>query len=117
MTILESLLDDWIWRGMRVNSVAVVVGALTALGGHVLHGSSAPAVSQRSRAADLAWTPLAPERVCEVRYDHLQGDRFRHVARFERWRADKPPAECGYDQLATTAPYELRKVFGGAAAA
>lgn len=74
------------------------------------------APSRWSRAADLAWTPLAPERVCEVRYDHLQGDRFRHVTRFERWRPDKPPAECGYDQLATTAPYELRKVFGGAAA-
>ncbi|MEO8522147.1 MAG: ATP-dependent DNA ligase, partial [Acidobacteriota bacterium] len=52
------------------------------------------------------------ERVCEVKYDHMQGQRFRHAATFLRWRPDKPPAECGYDQLEVTAPYELSKVFG-----
>jgi len=49
--------------------------------------------------------------VCEVKYDHLQGDRFRHAATFLRWRPDKPPAECRYDQLETTRAYELEKVF------
>ena len=51
------------------------------------------------------------ERVCEVAYDHLQGDRFRHATTFRRWRPDKPPNDCRYDQLETTAPYELRDIF------
>jgi ATP-dependent DNA ligase len=55
---------------------------------------------------------LRIERVCEVKYDHLQGDRFRHAAIFQRWRPDKPPAECTYDQLEVTTAYELEKVFG-----
>jgi ATP-dependent DNA ligase len=47
-----------------------------------------------------------------VKYDHMQGDRFRHAAIFQRWRADKPPADCDYAQLEVTTPYELEKVFG-----
>ena len=47
------------------------------------------------------------ERVVEVAYDHLQGDRFRHGTTFRRWRPDKPPADCRYDQLEATAPFEL----------
>ena len=69
-------------------------------------------VSRWSAGKDLSWEPLRPERVCEVKYDHMQGDRFRHAAVFLRWRADKPPAACTYDQLEVTAPYELSKVFG-----
>ena len=61
---------------------------------------------------DLSWEPLRIERVCEVKYDHLQGDRFRHAAVFLRWRPDKPPQDCRYDQLEVTTPYELEKVFG-----
>ena len=68
--------------------------------------------SRWSAGKDLSWEPLRAERVCEVKYDHLQGDRFRHAATFLRWRADKPPSECRYDQLEVTAPYELAKVFG-----
>jgi len=60
---------------------------------------------------DLSWEPLRPERVCEVRYDHLQGERFRHAAIFLRWRPDKRPEDCRYDQLEVTKPYELDKVF------
>jgi ATP-dependent DNA ligase len=67
--------------------------------------------SRWSGSKDLSWEPLRPERVCEVKYDHLQGDRFRHAATFLRWRPDKPPEECRYDQLETTAPYELADVF------
>ena len=63
---------------------------------------------------DLSWEPLRIERVCEVKYDHMQGDRFRHAAVFQRWRPDKPPADCRYDQLEVTTPYELEKVFGAA---
>ena len=68
--------------------------------------------SRWSAGKDLSWEPLRIERVCEVKYDHLQGDRFRHGTTFLRWRPDKSPAECRYDQLEVTAPYELARVFG-----
>jgi ATP-dependent DNA ligase len=67
--------------------------------------------SRWSAGKDLSWEPLRIERVCEVKYDHLQGDRFRHAAVFLRWRPDKPPRECRYDQLEVTPSYELAKVF------
>jgi ATP-dependent DNA ligase len=68
--------------------------------------------SRWSAGKDLSWEPLRIERVCEVKYDHLQGDRFRHATTFLRWRPDKPPAECRYDQLEVTPAFELEKVFG-----
>jgi ATP-dependent DNA ligase len=68
--------------------------------------------SRWSAGKDLSWEPLRIERVCEVKYDHMQGDRFRHAAVFQRWRPDKPPGDCRYDQLEVTTPYELEKVFG-----
>ena len=68
--------------------------------------------SRWSAGKDLSWEPVRIERVCEVKYDHLQGDRFRHAAIFLRWRPDKPPGECRYDQLEVTTAYELEKVFG-----
>jgi ATP-dependent DNA ligase len=67
--------------------------------------------SRWSAGKDLSWEPLRIERVCEVKYDHLQGNRFRHAATFLRWRPDKPPEECRYDQLEVTRPYELSSVF------
>jgi ATP-dependent DNA ligase len=67
--------------------------------------------SRWSAGKDLSWEPLRPQRVCEVKYDHMQGDRFRHAALFLRWRPDKPPRECRYDQLEVTKPYELEKIF------
>jgi ATP-dependent DNA ligase len=69
------------------------------------------AQSRWSAGKDLSWEPLRPERVCEVKYDHMQGDRFRHAAHFMRWRPDKRPQDCGYDQLEVTRPYELDKIF------
>ena len=69
------------------------------------------AKSRWSAGKDLSWEPLRPERVCEVKYDHLQGDRFRHATTFVRWRVDKLPADCRYDQLETVAPYELKRIF------
>jgi len=68
--------------------------------------------SRWSAGKDLSWEPLRIERVCEVKYDHMQGTRFRHGAVFQRWRPDKQPAHCRYDQLEVTTPYELEKVFG-----
>jgi ATP-dependent DNA ligase len=69
------------------------------------------ATSRWNRGKDLSWEPVRTERVVEVAYDHLQSDRFRHATTFKRWRPDKAPAECRYDQLETTAPYELRDIF------
>ena len=69
------------------------------------------AQSRWSGKKDLSWEPLRPERVCEVKYDHLQGRRFRHATVFMRWRPDKPAEDCRYDQLEVTTPYELAKVF------
>jgi ATP-dependent DNA ligase len=70
------------------------------------------ATSRWNRGKDLSWEPLRPERVCEVAYDHMQGTRFRHAAQFVRWRPDKRPKDCRYDQLDVTPPYELERVFG-----
>jgi ATP-dependent DNA ligase len=75
-------------------------------------GTRVPGMQSRwSAGKDLSWEPLRVERVCEVKYDHLQGDRFRHAAVFLRWRPDKPPAECRYEQLEVTPPAELARVF------
>ncbi|HEU5169077.1 MAG TPA: ATP-dependent DNA ligase, partial [Gemmatimonadales bacterium] len=62
------------------------------------------AQSRWSQSKDLSWEPLRVERVCEVKYDHLQGDRFRHGTTFLRWRPDKRPQDCRYDQLEVTPP-------------
>ena len=61
---------------------------------------------------DMSWVPLRPELVAEVAYDHMQGDRFRHTAQFRRWRPDKRPKDCTYEQLEVVAPIELREIFG-----
>jgi ATP-dependent DNA ligase len=70
------------------------------------------ATSRWNRGKDLSWEPLRIERVCEVAYDHLQGDRFRHATTFVRWRPDRSPRDCRYDQLEATAPFELQRIFG-----
>jgi ATP-dependent DNA ligase len=76
-------------------------------------GQRMPGGSSRwNRGKDLSWVALRPERVCEVAYDHLQGDRFRHATHFLRWRPDKSPQDCRYDQLEVRAPYELQRIFG-----
>jgi ATP-dependent DNA ligase len=69
------------------------------------------ATSRWNRGKDLSWEPLRIERVAEVAYDHLQGDRFRHATTFKRWRPDKQPKDCRYDQLEETAPFELSRIF------
>ncbi len=69
------------------------------------------ATSRWNRGKDLSWEPLRAERVVEVAYDHLQGDRFRHGTTFVRWRPDKPAEACRYDQLEVTAPFEISQIF------
>ena len=67
--------------------------------------------SRWSQGKDLSWEPLRPELVVEVAYDHMQGDRFRHTAQFRRWRKDKNPTDCTYDQLEVVPPQELAEIF------
>ena len=79
-------------------------------------GTRTPQNAAGSRWAagkDLSFTPLRPERVVEVRYDHMEGVRFRHTAQFVRWRPDKDPADCTYDQLDEPVSYDLSEVLGG----
>jgi ATP-dependent DNA ligase len=70
--------------------------------------------SRWSAGKDLSWEPLRVERVVEVKYDHLQGDRFRHATVFVRWRPDRRPDDCRYDQLEVTTPFALEEVFAAA---
>jgi len=75
-------------------------------------GSRMPGAQSRwSSGKDLSWELLRPELVVEVAYEHMQGDRFRHLAHFRRWRPDKPPAECTYAQLEVVPPEELHSLF------
>lgn len=67
--------------------------------------------SRWSAKKDLSWTALRPELVAEVKFDYLQGDRFRHGATFLRWRTDKPPRDCSYSQLAPPRPFDLDEVI------
>ncbi len=71
------------------------------------------AQSRWSAGKNLSWEPLRVERVCEVKYDHMQGDRFRHATQFLRWRPDRAPQDCRYDQLEVVKPYEFDKIFSG----
>ena len=68
-------------------------------------------MSRWSRGKDLSWEPLRLERVCEVKYDFLQGSRFRHATTFRRWRDDKAPADCRYDQLEVPQPYPVASIL------
>ena len=76
-------------------------------------GSADPGAQSRWNAGkDLSWEPLRIELVAEVAYEHLQGDRFRHTARFQRWRPDREPSSCTYEQLDAPVPMELQEIFG-----
>ena len=69
------------------------------------------AASRWNSGKDLSWILLRPELVVEVAYEHMQGDRFRHIAQFRRWRTDKPTQDCTYAQLEVVTPEELKQVF------
>jgi ATP-dependent DNA ligase len=80
---------------------------------HELADRRTPGAQSRwSAGKDLSWEPLRPELVVEVAYDHMQGDRFRHIAQFRRWRDDKKPKDCTYAQLEVVAPQEIEEIFG-----
>jgi ATP-dependent DNA ligase len=80
-----------------------------------LEGTRTPRNAEGSRWAaskDLSFVPLRPERVVEVRYDHMEGVRFRHTAQFVRWRPDRDPKSCTYDQLEEPVKFDLADVLG-----
>lgn len=86
-------------------------------GGRSFGAGRAPGGPSRwTRGESTEWVPLAPKLVCEVAFDHLQGERFRHATQFLRWRPDKKPTECTFSQLAPTRPFSLSAVFEGEAA-
>ena len=69
------------------------------------------AASRWSAGKDMSFVPLRPERVVEVRYDHMEGDRFRHTAQFVRWRPDRDPRSCTFDQLVEAVGFDLCEVL------
>jgi ATP-dependent DNA ligase len=69
--------------------------------------------SRWNAGKDLSFVPLRPERVVEVRYDHMEGDRFRHTAQFNRWRPDRDPVSCTYDQLDRPVTFRLDDIVPG----
>jgi len=98
----DAALDGHPWRDWATPELA-----------EAAYGRRMPGATSRwNRGKDLSWEPLRVERVAEVAYDHLQGDRFRHATRLVRWRPDRLPADCRYDQLEATPPYELAQIFG-----
>jgi hypothetical protein len=74
-------------------------------------GRTPGAPSRWTQGKDMTWIRLRPELVCEVTFDYLQGERFRHASTFRRWRSDKPPHACTFDQFETVVPFELQRVF------
>ncbi len=97
----KNALDDHPWRGW-----AEAVHEAAASGQRMPGGPS-----RWNADKDLSWEPLRIERVCEAEYEGLLNGRFRHNARFRRWRDDKDPDDCTYSQLETVAPAELREMF------
>jgi ATP-dependent DNA ligase len=78
-------------------------------------GERTPRKAEGSRwnaAKDLSFIPLRPERVLEVRYDHMEGARFRHTTQFVRWRPDREPHSCTYAQLEEAVSYDLAEILG-----
>lgn len=69
--------------------------------------------SRWNAGKDLSFVPLRPERVVEVRYDHMEGQRFRHTAQFNRWRPDRDPRSCTYDQLERPVTFRLGDIVPG----
>ena len=78
-----------------------------------MHARGGNQASRWNPDKDLSFVPLRPERVVEVRYDHLEGPRFRHTAQFVRWRPDRAPTSCGYAQLEQPVGFDLADVLAG----
>jgi ATP-dependent DNA ligase len=106
VTFLEpyraNALDGHPWRGWAEADGAAANGEP-----HRMPGGQ----SRWSGGKDLSWEPLRAELVVQVAYDHMQGGRFRHTAQFRRWRDDKRPRDCTFEQLEVVPPQELKEIF------
>jgi ATP-dependent DNA ligase len=96
----QDALDGHPWRDW---AEAVSIPPEGATGGVRMPGAQ----SRWNAKKDLSWQPLRPERVVEVRYDHMEGTRFRHTTQFVRWRDDRDPRSCTYEQLEVPVTYDL----------
>jgi len=102
----DGALDDHPWRSWASSTGPADAEAAA-------DGQRRPGAQSRWNAGkDLSWEPLRLGLVAEVAYEHLQGDRFRHTARFQRWRPDREPSSCTYAQLDVPVPMELQAIFG-----
>jgi ATP-dependent DNA ligase len=97
----ENALEGHPWKEWASYMDEVASGARRVPGG----------MSRWSQGKDLSWIPLRAELVVQVAYDHMQGSRFRHTAQFRRFRSDKAPKDCTYEQLEVVAPHELQMIF------
>jgi ATP-dependent DNA ligase len=79
--------------------------------GSAMEGRMPGGHSRWSQGKDLSWEPLRPELVVEVAYEHMQAGRFRHMSHFRRWRPDKKPEDCTFEQLEVVAAHELETIF------
>jgi len=100
----EKALDDHPWKDWANSDTSSADG-----GEHRMPG----AVSRWNAKKDLSWVPLRPELVVEIKYDQLEGRRLRHTGQFLRWRADREPLSCTYDQLDVPVRYDLAEVLSG----
>ena len=99
----EDSLENHPWRGWAESQVT----------GNDAGQRKPGAVSRWNAGKDLSWVPLRPELVVEIKYDQLEGRRLRHTGQFLRWRFDRDPRSCTYDQLDVPVSYDLAEVFGG----
>ena len=100
-------------RGLQCPITEHPWGRWAEAGGAIANPDRVPGTQSRwSAGKDLSFVPLRPERVLEVGYDHMEGRRFRHTAQFKRWRPDRDPESCGYDQLEEPVSYDLGNILG-----
>ncbi len=99
----DAALDDHPWKEWASLAADAAAGPASRMPG---------SQSRWNAGRDMSWEPVRPEKVVEVAYDHLQGDRFRHATSLVRWRPDRDPRSCTYSQLDAAVPEELSSVFG-----
>ncbi len=112
VTTFEGHPWDWARQAQARQAGAGSAAAGSAAAGQP--GARHPREAEGSRwnaGKDLSFTPLRPERVIEVRYDHMEGTRFRHTAQFVRWRPDRDPRSCTFGQLEEPVRFDLAEVF------
>ncbi|MDQ6642288.1 MAG: ATP-dependent DNA ligase [Actinomycetota bacterium] len=111
---LETGIEDHPWGEWFGNTASARSGGSSTAGEWAIaNPDRVPGTQSRwSAGKDLSFVPLRPGVVLEVGYDHMEGRRFRHTAQFKRWRPDRDPESCGYEQLEEPVSYDLASVLG-----